>query len=141
MSFEKIDVNDKEAGSGRGCIILCNFNGKELNVIKNYASILGIKDQIVISAKDGESIVKDILEDNITSNCEDGIKQKAIIFNSVSPAKIHMFIGNLKKIKINNILKATVTETSKDWSINTLLSNLIAERVAMKTGKNIEHKL
>ena len=141
MSFEKIDIKDKEAKMGRNCIIVCNFNGKELKSIKNYANILGIKDQIFISAKDGESIIKDVLEDNIVSNCEDGIKQKALIFNSISPAKMNMFIENLKNIKINNILKAVVTETSKEWSVNTVISNLIAERIAMKTGKDIEHKL
>lgn len=141
MSFEKIDINDKEVKEGRNCIIICNFNAKELKAIKNYASILGIKDQIIISAKDGESIIKDVLENKIVSNCEDSIKQKALIFNAISPAKINMFIENLKKIKINNILKATVTETSMEWSVNTLISNLVAERIALKTGRDVDHKL
>lgn len=140
MSFEKIDINDKEVKEGRNCIIICNFNAKELKAIKNFASILGVKDQIIISAKNGESIIKDVLDDSIDSNCEDGIKQKALIFNSISPAKINMFIENLKRIKINNILKASVTETSKEWSVNILISNLVAERIAIKAGKDAGHK-
>lgn len=141
MSFEKIDINDKEIKEGRNCIIICNFNAKELKSIKNFASILGIKDQIILSSKNGESIIKDVLEDNIISDCEDGVKQKALIFNSISPAKINMFIENLKRIKINNILKASVTETSKEWSVNVLISNLVAERIAIKAGKDADHKL
>ena len=141
MSFEKIDINNKETVSGRNCIIIYNFNSKELKSIKNYANILGIKDHIILSSKDAESIIKDVLENNLVSNCEDGIKQKALIFNAISPAKMNMFIENLKKIKINNILKAVVTETSKEWTVNTVISNLIAERIAMKTGKDIEHIL
>ncbi|MEG2540085.1 MAG: DUF3783 domain-containing protein [Clostridium sp.] len=136
-----MDINDKEVKEGRNCIIICNFNAKELKSIKNFASILGINDQIIISSKNGGSIIKDVLEDNIISDCEDGIKQKALIFNSISPAKINMFIENLKRIKINNILKASVTETSKEWSVNVLISNLIAERIAIKAGKDADHKL
>lgn len=139
MSFEKIDIKDKEAKDGRSCIIICNFNGKELKSIQNYASILGIKDQILISSKDGESIIKEVLQDKIVSNCEDGEKQKALIFNAISPAKMNMFIENLKKTKINNVLKAVVTETSNEWSVNILIKNLVAERIAMKTGKDIDH--
>ena len=139
MSFEKIDITDKTAEAGRSCIIVCNFNGKDLKSIQNYASMLGIRDQIIISHKNGESKIKEVLEDKIVSDCEDGVKQKVIIFNSISPAKMNMFIENLKKIKINNILKAVVTETSKEWSVNTLLKNLIAERIAMKNGEEIEH--
>lgn len=141
MSFEKIDIKDKNSEEGRSCIIVCNFNGKELKAVKNYASMLGIRDQIFLSAKDGNSVIKDVLEDNIVSNCEDGIKQKAIIFNCISPAKMNIFLDNLKKIRINNILKAVVTETSKEWSINILLSNLIAEHRAIKLGEEIEHKM
>ncbi|MBU3108444.1 DUF3783 domain-containing protein [Clostridium gasigenes] len=141
MSFEKIDINNKETVNGRNCIIIYNFNSKELKSIKNYANILGIKDHIILSSKDAESIIKDVLENNLVSNSEDGIKQKALIFNAISPAKMNMFIENLKKIKINNILKAVVTETSKEWTVNTVISNLIAERIAMKTGKEIEHTL
>lgn len=141
MSFEKIDINDKEVKEGRSCIIVCNFNGKELKAIKNYGSMLGIRDQIFLSAKNGDSVIGDVLEDKIVSDCENGVKQKAIIFNSISPAKMNMFIENLKKTRINNVLKAVVTETSKNWTVNTLISNLIAERIALKSGEEVEHEI
>lgn len=139
MSFEKIDINNKEAEAGRSCIVIYNFNAKELKAIKNYASMLGIKDQICLTEKNSQSIIKDVLEDNINISDEESVKQKALIFNAISPAKINIFIENLKKVKINNVLKAVVTETSKEWTVNTLMKNLVAERIAMKTGKDIDH--
>lgn len=134
MSFDKLDIKDNSAQEGRACIIICNIGGKELKAVKNYAALLGIRDQIVLYSKNGDSIIKDVLENNISSECAEGRKERAIIFNAISPAKINLFIENLKKIKINNLLKATVTETSINWTVNTVLSNLSAERAALKQG-------
>ena len=115
-------------------MLLCNFNGKELKAVKNYASILGLRDQICLYSKNGDSTIKDILEDNIDSNCEEGRKERAIIFNNISNMKINMFIDNLKKIRINNILKAVVTETSINWTVNEVIVNLLNERAAINSG-------
>lgn len=134
MSFERLDKNNVLENDVRSCVILCNFNGKELKAVKNYASILGLRDQICLYSKNGDSIIKDILEDNIDSNCEEGRKEKAIIFNNISNMKINMFIDNLKKIRINNILKAVVTETSINWTVNEIIVNLLNERAAIKSG-------
>ena len=51
-----------------------------------------------------------------------------------SKVKIAGFIENLRKLKINNILKATVTDTSINWTINDVLANLTAERIAISKG-------
>ena len=50
-----------------------------------------------------------------------------------------VFIENLKKFRINNVLKATVTETSKEWTVNLVLKNLVAERVALSKGIDLDH--
>lgn len=139
MSFEKIDITDNIKRQGRSCIIIYNFNNKELKLIKNFANILGIKDQILVNEKNGQSLIKDILNDNIIATDNQGIKQKAIIFNAVSPAKISVFIENLQKVRINNSLVATVTNTSKEWTLNNLIENLISERTAIKEGKITNH--
>ena len=96
--------------------------------------ILGIKDQIILNSKNGNTIIKDVLDNNINSDCEDGRKERAIIFNAIPPAKMSMFIENLKRVRVNNVLKAVVTETSIEWTVNELLSNLLAERVAISKG-------
>ena len=83
--------------------------------------------------------MKDILENNIKSDCTDGRKERAIIFNSLSPAKINVFLENLRKLKINNVLKATVTETSIKWTLNEIVANLSAERMAISQGNFDAH--
>lgn len=140
MSFELLNTKETSINEGRSCIILCNFNVKEAKTIGNLAGMLGIRDKIVISYKNGNTLVKDVLAGNILNDAEDGAKSKAIIFNNIPGAKIGLFIENLKKFRLNNVLKATVTETSKEWTVNVLLNNLRAENIAMKSGKAFEHE-
>ena len=95
---------------------------------------LGIRDQIILNSKNGNTVIKDVLDNNINTECEDGRKERAIIFNAIPPAKMNIFIENLKKVRVNNVLKAVVTETSIDWTVNEVLSNLVAERIAISKG-------
>ena len=134
MSCDKLDIKDNIEREGRVCIVICNLVGKDLQKVKNCAMILGIKDQIILNSKNGNTIIKDVLDNNINSDCEDGRKERAIIFNAIPPAKMSMFIENLKRVRVNNVLKAVVTETSIEWTVNELLSNLLAERVAISKG-------
>lgn len=140
MSFELLDTKDTKVEEGRSCVILCNFNGKEAKTVGNLAGMIGLRDRINISYKNGNTLVKDVIEGKLLDDAEDGIKNKAIIFNNVPGNKIGLFIENLKKFRLNNVLKATVTETSREWTIDILLKNLVAEKVAMQTGKDYEHK-
>ena len=134
MSFDKLDIKDNTARDGRACILVCNIVGKDLQKVKNCAMILGIRDQIILNTKNGDTVIKDVLDNNINTECEDGRKERAIIFNSIPPAKMNIFIENLKKVRVNNVLKAVVTETSIEWTINEVISNLVAERTAIKQG-------
>ena len=134
MSFDKLDIKDNTTREGRACILLCNLGGKDLQKVKNCAMILGIRDQIILNSKNGNTVIKDVLDNNINTECEDGRKERAIIFNAIPPAKMNIFIENLKKVRVNNVLKAVVTETSIDWTVNEVLSNLVAERIAISKG-------
>lgn len=134
MSFDKLDIKDNTARDGRACILVCNIVGKDLQKVKNCAMILGIRDQIILNTKNGDTVIKDVLDNNINTECEDGRKERAIIFNSIPPAKMNIFIENLKKVRVNNVLKAVVTETSIEWTVNEVISNLVAERIAIKQG-------
>ena len=97
MSFDKLDIKDNIEREGRACIVICNLVGKDLQKVKNCAMILGIKDQIILNSKNGNTIIKDVLDNNINSDCEDGRKERAIIFNAIPPAKMSMFIENLSR--------------------------------------------
>ena len=134
MSLTQLDIKNNEKIDGRACIMLCNFNGKELKNLKLYANMLGIRDQITLTSKNGNTIINNVLNNDIDSSCEDGRKEKAIIFNSIPPAKMNIFIENLKKVRLNNSLKAIVTETSQEWTINTVIPNLVAEKMAIGKG-------
>lgn len=140
MSFELLDTKETKANEGRSCIILCNFDAKEVKTISNLAGMLGIRDKVVLSFKNGNTLVKDVINGNILHDAEEGVKDKAVIFNNIPGAKIGLFINNLKKFRLNNILKAAVTETSQEWTVNVLLKNLVAEKIAMQTGQEFDHE-
>lgn len=132
---------DIMALSERCCIIVCNFNDKERKLIKTFGSMMGIKDQINVSWKNSNTLIKDILENNIDDKAEDGLKDKAIIFNAVPQDKLNMFLEKLHKMKMPPVMKAVVTEFSNEWSLNYLLEHLIEERRAAKKGNGPVHKL
>ena len=116
------------------------MSDKEFKTIKVYAGMMGIKDLIRVSYKNGGSIVKDILEDNITeSDIENPIKDRAIIFNSLEDRKVSIFIDNMRKMRTAPAMKAIVTETSIEWTLNRLLENLKEERRLEKQGKILDH--
>lgn len=140
MSFEKIENLNLENKHNRSCMMVVNFDKKELITIKNIGGMLGIRDQITLDNKNGESIVKNILDGDISSDCENGIKNKSIIFNNIPNNKINAFLESLKKMKIRRPLTAMVTDTSIGWTLNKLIVNLEEERQAMKSGKYINHK-
>lgn len=126
--------------NNRQCIILCNFNSKEVKLIKNYAFMVGIKDQIQVTWKNSQNTLRDIIEGNIIEdNDSNGVKNRAIIFNNLSPKIVSIFIDNMKKMRAAPTMKAVVTETSIDWTLNYLLKNLIEERKAEKEGNKFNH--
>ncbi len=94
MSFELLDTKETKADEGRSCIILCNFNVKEVKTLSNLAGMLGIRDKVVINYKNGNTLVKDVINGNILNDAEDGIKNKAIIFNNIFCKIISIFIRN-----------------------------------------------
>lgn len=137
MSFQ--NINKLSTSNENACAILNNFNNKELTMLKNICGLIGIKEKIILTPKNGNSLIKDVLEGKLDDNCENGLIHKAVIFNNVDHSKIHSFIDALKKFRIPNPLIAVVTETSVNWNVNTLVSNLLEEREALKTGKPINH--
>ena len=123
----------------RPCIIICNFNDKEAKLLKTYGSMMWLKYQIRVNWTNGNTLVKDILEDNISSECEEEIRDRAIIFNDLPNMKVSMFIDNMKKMRIAPAMKAIVTETSINWTLSHLLKNLIEERKAERQGREAKH--
>lgn len=122
------------------CIIVCNFNDKEIKLLKTYGSMIGLREQISVNWTNGNTIIKDIVEGNINSDCSEKINDRAIIFNNISPMKVSAFIDNMRKMRIAPAMKAVVTETSINWTLTKLLKNLVEERKAEKLGKEVKHE-
>lgn len=138
LSFVKLD-NKNIDNNERSCVIVYNFNDKDRKIIKNYGNIFGVRDQINISWKNGETVISDLIDNKLDENCEVSNKKRAIIFNNVPNVKVNLFIDSLKKSRMNDVLFAIVTETSKNWTVNVLIENLVLERISMKKGKELKH--
>lgn len=140
MSFKKINENDQNNIHDRSCIILVNFNNKEMATIKTVSSFAGIKDKIVLTSKNANTTIRNILEGNILDDNENTWSEKAIIFNNIATNKVSGFLDGLKKMKIKRPLTAMVTETSINWQLYNLIDNLKKERNEISKGKFLNHK-
>lgn len=138
MSFTKIsDININN--DSRSFVIAYNFNAKELSVIKIICNLLGIKDIEILTKSNSNSIIKDIINNKLDYSEEEGLNQKSLIFNNIESIKVNSFIDNMKKFRISRPLIAFVTENNIKWTLNTLVSHLLEERNALKSGKTIKH--
>lgn len=140
MTFKKINENEQQNIHDRSCIILVNFNNKELAAIKTVSGFAGIRDRIAVTSKNGNTKIKDILDGNMVDDNEDVWSEKAIIFNNIPTNRVTGFLDGLKKMKIRRPLTAMVTEVSIDWKLNTLIYNLKEERKAIAKGQFVDHK-
>lgn len=132
MSFQKIDKEEAQAPQGRECILTYGFGGKDLQIIKGYCAMIGIRDIIQVKQDMLDVKIQDILEDNITrGESEPGPKERAIVFNAFSGKKLNTFIGNFKSTGIAQPLLATVTATSVGWKFRDLVAELQSERAAI----------
>ena len=138
MTFKDLKYLDtKEA---RSCALVFNFNNKDLMTVKNVFRLVGIKDIIILKNENLNTVIKDILEDNLLNDSEDKINSRAIIFNNIESRKISSVSDNLKRLKVQRPLLATVTETSINWDLKNLLCNLQEEAINLNTSKISIHK-
>ena len=139
MTFKKINENEQQNLHDRSCMILVNFNAKELAAIKTVSSFAGIRDRIAVTSKNGNTKIKDILDGNISDDNENTWSEKAIIFNNIPTNRVSGFLDGLKKMKIRRPLTAMVTEVSIDWKLDTLIYNLREERKSIAKGQVVDH--
>ena len=138
MSFTEINEINIDNNS-RNFIMIYNFNSKEVANLKNICRLFGIKDIQVLSTKNADSKIVDIINNEIVNTDEQGINQKAIIFNNINSTKVSGLLDSLKKFRMNRPLTAMVTEVNVNWTVNNLLLNLLEEREALKQGKSSKH--
>ena len=124
MSFESIKNTDTHSTHPRICVVLSAFSPAELKQLKNVARLTGIGEQIIINGSYNATKVLDLLENpSLTPVETENIStQKAILFNNVPANRMNV-----------------VTETSIHWTIEELISNLAAERIALKNNQTTLH--
>ena len=138
MTFKKL--KDIDITESRKCALVFNFNNKDLMTIKSVFRLSGISDIIILKNDNLNTIIKDILEDNLLSDSEDKLNSRAIIFNNIESKKISAVSDNLKRLKVQRPLLATVTETSVNWDLKNLLYNLQEEAISLNSSKISIHK-
>ncbi len=139
MTFKKINENEQQNLHDRSCMILVNFNAKELAAIKTVSNFAGIRDRIAVTSKNGNTKINDILDGNMLDDNEEVWSEKAIIFNNIPTNRVSGFLDGLKKMKIRRPLTAMVTEVSIDWKLDTLIYNLKEERKSIAKGQVVDH--
>ena len=138
MTFK--NLKDIDITESRKCALVFNFNNKDLMAIKSVFRLSGISDIIILKNDNLNTIIKDILEDNLLSDSEDKLNSRAIIFNNIESKKISAVSDNLKRLKVQRPLLATVTETSVNWDLKNLLYNLQEEAISLNSSKISIHK-
>ena len=138
MTFKSL--KELDTTESRSCALLFNFNNKDLMSIKSIFRLIGISDIIILKNENLNTVIKDILEDNLLNDSEDKINSRAIIFNNIESRKINSVSDNLKRLKVQRPLLATVTETSINWDLKNLLYNLQEEAISLNSSKVSIHK-
>ena len=138
MTFK--NLKDIDTTESRSCALVFNFNNKDLMTIKSVFRLSGISDIIILKNNNLNTTIKDILDNNLLNDSEEKINSRAIIFNNIESRKISAVSDNLKRLKVQRPLLATVTETSINWEVKNLLYNLQEEAHSLKNSKISIHK-
>lgn len=138
MTFK--NLKDIDTTESRSCALVFNFNNKDLMTIKSVFRLSGISDIIILKNNNLNTTIKDILDNNLLNDSEEKINSRAIIFNNIESRKISAVSDNLKRLKVQRPLLATVTETSINWELKNLLYNLQEEAHSLKNSKVPIHK-
>ena len=134
------NIQDIDPTESRSCALVFNFNNQDLMTIKSVFRLSGISDIIILKNNNLNTTIKDILDNNLLNDSEEKINSRAIIFNNIESRKISAVSDNLKRLKVQRPLLATVTETSINWELKNLLYNLQEEAHSLKNSKISIHK-
>lgn len=138
MTFK--NLKDIDTTESRSCALVFNFNNKDLMTLKSVFRLSGINDIIILKNDNLNTTIKDILDNNLLEDSDEKINNKAIIFNNIEGRKINAVSDNLKRLKVQRPLLATVTETSINWDLKNLLYNLQEEANSLNSSKISIHK-
>jgi len=68
MTFKSL--KELDTTESRSCALLFNFNNKDLMSIKSIFRLIGISDVIILKNENLNTVIKDILEDDLSNDSE-----------------------------------------------------------------------
>lgn len=139
MSFENMKDREDQVLHERVCAILYHFTANEVRQLQNIARISGINETVIVGPENGDQIVRNILDGEVSGGCMDAPREKAVIFNSVPMNRVNGFIDMLKKFRVKRPLIAIVTEQSIEWELKAVIENLVEERSTLAQNKMSKH--
>jgi hypothetical protein len=137
MTFEKVNASDKPMYGPRK-LLLCGFPAKAQPKFRYLLEIIGMIDLPVIWVAEWQVdfLLKDLLDQaGGTGEGVSSLLPRAIIVSGTTESELHTLINACRQSGMKTALWATVTPTSETWTIAQLLTELEAERAAMKKMK------
>lgn len=130
--FKKLDGSD-ELLPGNRQIILCGMKIKEQEQIRKILKKCHLSADIVYPTEEYED---DTMQEINTLSADTGKGEvsslnRAIITAGTTQKEFQRFLDRVNKSTLKRSLWATLTETTKEWTLSKLLNELARERTVM----------
>jgi len=137
MTFEKVIASDKSMYGPRK-LLLCGFPADVQPKFKTLLEMIGLADLpgIWLALEQAELRLTDLL--NLADGTGEGVSSllpRAIIVSGITEKELHTLMNACRQTGMKAALWAAVTPTSETWTLEQLVTELEAERTAMKKMK------
>jgi uncharacterized protein DUF3783 len=131
----KVVGESKNRMYGPRGILVCGFSSEERKTILKMLSDKKFKNLPVIytTEDDRTVIMKDIISRAHKTGLENECKlDRAIIMSGLTEKEFHRTMKTYKKLKLTKPLWATLTPTSENWTVESLISELNSEKLHLE---------
>jgi hypothetical protein len=133
-SFSRVS-RSSQALYGPRKLLICGFTPEGQTAVDDVIAAAAIQELPLIYARssDLEILMADILSQvENTGRDEASRMPAAIIMSGITENELHQLISSYRHVGMPEPLWATLTPTSESWTLRQLLTELSAERQAMK---------
>lgn len=132
-----MDLSNRKRPGGRNVVMLYGFDGIEIQKLAGSVISSGIDEWLYIDETRSLGKISEILKhfkDNQQVEYK-GQKNKVILFNGVSQYELQEFVNHVIADLKERPLIAMVTKVSKEWTFESLISELKSERKELEKMK------
>jgi len=135
--FEKVTASD-EPMYGPRKLLICGFPAEIQPHVAKLLELLKLADipRIWLTAEHAGSLISDALA--LGDNTGFGVTSelpRAIIMSGLTQNELHLLMSGSREAGMKPPLWATLTPTSETWTVQDLLTELVAEHQAMQNRK------